>query len=307
MSTLLKSQTYDSETLEHYASNWDLPMGLGEMAANDTRNVENGKFRLRAVPFKTGADAIYDHAKYFAVSRESFPMPKDGWLQFAVDIKATTPGTQPGRVIHGHYTDTPDGARPYAQSTLEGQQAAVMFNMTSVETGQVFDWFVSGSSVFALIERLPSSVTSSKLPSRNAAYVGLGRAYTQIIKSAPLEPGETHTYAIRYTRDATQSSVEYFLDGNLFTRVDHVGIPLDTEGTSYTGIYPSYDSAPGEELKERLDTFVMGHGLYSMLDAFPFQHPDAPHEAVSIPIGERLFGQGAEGEFGNFAITTDAN
>jgi len=307
MSALLKSQTYDSETLEDYASNWDFPMGLGEMAVNDTRNVEGGKFSLSAVPFQTGADALYDHAKYCAVSRESFSMPKDGWLQFSVDIKATTPGTQPGRVIHGHYTDTPDGARPYAQSTLEGQQAAVTFNMTSVETGQAFHWFVSGRSVFALIERLPSSVTSPKLPSRNSAYVGLGRAYTQIIKLAALEPGETHTYAIRYTRDATESSVEYFLDGAPFARVDRVGIPLDTEGTPFTGIYPSYDGAPGEELKERMDTFVMGHGLYSMLDAFPFQHPGAPHEAVSIPVTERLFGQGAQGEFGNFEVTTDSN
>jgi hypothetical protein len=282
-------------------------MGLGEMAVNDTRNVEGGKFSLSAVPFKTGADSIYDRAKYLAVSRESFPMPKDGWLQFSVDIKATTPGTQPGRVIHGHYTDTPDGTRPYAQSTIEGQQAAVMFNVTSVETGQAFHWFVSGSSVFALIERLPSSFTSPKLQSKNSAYVGLGRAYTQIIKSAPLEPGETHAYAIRYTRNAIRSSVDYLLDGNLFTRVDRVGIPLDTEGMPYTGVYPSVDNAPGEELKERMDTFVMGHGLYSMLDPFPFQHPGAPQEAVSIPVAERLFGQGAQGEFGNFEVTTDSN
>jgi len=282
-------------------------MGLGEMAVYDSRLVEDGVFSVEAVPFQTGADAIFDHAKYFAISHDSFPMPKNGSLQFSVDIRATTPGTQPGRVIRGSYTDTPNCERSYVQPTIEGQQAAVMFNMTSVETGQVFDWFVSGSSVFALIERLPSNVTQPKLPASDSSYVGLAKAYTQIVKSAPVKPGEIHTYAIRYTRDATQSSVEFLLDGDPFARVDRVGIPLDTQGALYTGLYPSYHGAPGEELAQRMDTFVIGHGLYSVLDAFPFQHPGAPELAVSIPLSERLFGQGARGEFSNFDVTTDSD
>ncbi len=307
MSTLLKLHSYDSATLEEYSSKWDLPMGLGEMAVNDTRKMEAGVFSISAVPFRTAADGIFDHAKYFAVSHDSFPMPKDGWLEFSVDIRATTPGTQPGRVIHGSYADAPNGGRPYAQSTIEGQQAGAIFNMTSVETGQVFDWFMSGSSVFALIERLPSNVTNPTLPASDPNYVGLSKAFTQIIKSAPVTPSETHSFGIRYLRDATQSVVEYFLDGDVFARVDHVGIPLDTEGELYTGVYPGYQSAPGEGLKDRMDTFTIGHGLYSLLNAFPFQHPSATDKAVSIPLAERLFGQGAEGDFSRFAVTTDSN
>jgi hypothetical protein len=299
---------YDSHSLDEYAAKWDTPMGLGEMAVNGTRTVtEDGVVSLAAVPFQTGADAVFDHAKYFAVSHESFAMPQNGSLQFSVDIKAGTPGTQPRRVIHGSYTDTPDGARPYAASVIEGQQAALMLNMTNVEANQLFDWFVSGNEAFALIERLPSNITNPALAASDPDYVGLDRAYTQIVKSAPIGPGETHNYAIRYTRNATESSVEYFLDGDLFARVDHVGIPLDTQGVVYTGTYPSYDGAPGEELKDRMKTFLIGHGLYSVLDAFPFQHPDAPEQAVSVPMAERLFGQGAEGTFSTFEVTTAAD
>jgi hypothetical protein len=59
---------------------------------------------------------------------------------------------------------------------------------------------------------------------------------------------------------------------------------------------------------------VAGTGLFSLLDAFPFQHPEAPDLSVSIPVGDasgrgaagraRLFGQGAAGSFGNFTTLT---
>jgi hypothetical protein len=280
-------------------------MGPGEMAINDTRKVtEDGVVSISAVPFQTGADAVFDHAKYFAVSHDTFSMPENGSIKFSADIAARTPGTEPGRVIHGMYTDTLDGSRAYGQPTIEGQQAALMFNVSSVETSQLFDWFVSGSSAFALIERLPSIANNPILSKDDPAYVGLDKAYTQIIKSIALEPGHTHNYAISYMRNASESSVEFHLDGDLIARVEHVGIPLDTQGVDYTGVYPSYEGAPGEELGDRMNTFVIAHGLYSVLDAFPFQHPDAPEQAVSIPIPERIFGQGAQGEFSNFEVTT---
>ena len=94
--------------------------------------------------------------------------------------------------------------------------------MVNFATGQLFDWFVSDNQVFALIERLPSNVTG-------VGTVGLDRAYTQIVKVGSIKPGRTHNVAIRYTRDADDSYVEYFLDGKLFVRVDHVGIPLDKQ------------------------------------------------------------------------------
>jgi hypothetical protein len=41
------------------------------------------------------------------------------------------------------------------------------------------------------------------------------------------------------------------------------------------------------------------------LDAFPFQHPDAPELSVSVPISERIFGQGAAANFDDFVVTIE--
>jgi hypothetical protein len=50
---------------------------------------------------------------------------------------------------------------------------------------------------------------------------------------------------------------------------------------------------------------TIGHGLFSLLDAFPFQHPDAPELSVSVPLSERIWGQGAEATFDDFTVTVD--
>ena len=304
------TQTYDDfskpgragYTITDYASKWFNPYGPGEMAFNDTRSFKGNKFTVSAVPFTVGYDfSVFDHLKYIAVSTNSFPVPARGYLQFSSTIKAETPGAQSGRVIRGTYTV---GGAPYAKPTLEGQQAGVVMNMIDFGTGQLFDWFVSGTKVFALVERLPSTVTGN-------GNVDLDKAYTQIVKEADVGPGP-HKVAIRYTRvNNTDSFVEFFLNDKLFARVEKVGIPLDKQGQTYTGIYPSVGStpgvtapAPGEVLAGQINSFVIGHGLFSLLDAFPFQHPQRPDLSVSIPVTERLFGQGAKGTFDRFVVET---
>jgi len=206
-------------------------------------------------------------------------------------IHAQTPGTQPGRVIEGTYVQ---GGAPYAQPTFEGQQAGAVMNMVDFATGQLFDWFISGTRAFTLIERLPSNVTGF-------GNVGLDKAYTQIVDEFPVGPGP-HKVAIRYTRDGAQSSVEFLLNDKVVSRVENVGVPLDKQGAAYTGVYPSY--GPGEPLAGQINSFAFGHGLFSLLDAFPFQHPDRPDLAVSIPLANRLFGQGARATFDRFTVET---
>jgi hypothetical protein len=128
--------------------------------------------------------------------------------------------------------------------------------------------------------------------------------------------------AIRYTWGKDGSAVEYLLDGKVVSEVDRVGIPLDRRhGPKYTGIYPSY--GPGEELSDRIDSFVIGHGTFSLLDAFPFHWgwnydpatgwacdtaswAAACGGSVSIPVSERLFGQGVRARFDSFTVTTKA-
>jgi len=296
-------ETYDSfdktgYSLSDYQQKWANIYGPGELAAGGTRTFTKGALQVSAVPFRTAADvSVYDHLKYIAVSTETFPVPASGSVEISSTIRAATPGTQPGRVIHGTYTQS--GA-PYAQPTLEGQQAGVVMNVIDFSTGQLFDWFVSGHTAFPLIERLPSTVTGNAQPG-DPGYVGRDKMYTQIVKEIPSSPG-THTVSIRFTRDSQGSSVDYFFDGKAVAHVNHVGVPLDVQNLPFTGIYSSLGA--GEELGSQINSLAIGHGLFSLLDAFPFQHPDAPELSVSIPLSERIFGQGATGTFDDFRVKT---
>ncbi|MDQ4055060.1 MAG: DUF6081 family protein [Actinomycetota bacterium] len=285
-------------SLDDYRRKWSNPYGLGEMALSDTRSFTRGSFRVAAVPFRTGVDfSVFDHLKYIAISNKAFPVPATGSVEISSRIKASTPGTEPGRVIHGTYVES--GA-PYAEPTLEGQQAGVVMNVIDFSTGQLFDWFVAGGTAFPLIERLPSSVTGNA-PEGSPDHVGREKMYTQIITEIPASPG-THTVGIRFNRDADGSSVDYLFDGEVVAHVDNVGVPLDAQNVPYSGIYPSLGA--GEDLSSKINSLVIGHGLFSLLDAFPFQHSEAPELSVSIPVSERLFGQGATGTFDDFKVKT---
>lgn len=78
-------------------------------------------------------------------------------------------------------------------------------------------------------------------------------------------------------------------------------MPPSRGGFSYTGHAPSH--GPGEVPNDQLDSFVIGHGLFSLLDALPYQHPERPDLSVSVPLSERLFGQGADGTWSDFVVT----
>ncbi len=288
-------------TINDYAMKWSNPYGLGEMAAagGDTRNFADGRFNIGAVPFTVGFDfSVFDHLKYIAISNAFFPAPVRGSITFSSVIQAQTPGTQPGRVIQGTYVQS--GA-PYAQPTLEGQQAAAVMNMIDFGTGQLFDWFISGSKAFTLVERLPSNVTGNAMPGQ-PGYVGRDKMYTQIVDEIDVGPGP-HRVAIKYTRKDDKATVRFYLNGRLVSKVRDVGVPLDVQGRRYSGIYPSMGA--GEKLAQQIGGFAIGHGLFSLLDAFPFQHPEAPELSVSIPVSNRLFGQGARASFDDFTVTID--
>jgi hypothetical protein len=279
-------------TLADYLTKWANPYGPGEMGITDTRSFTGGHFNVDAAPFQTAYDfSVYDHIKYLGVSTEGFIVPEVGSVTFSIDINAETPGTEPGRIIHGTYMQSGD---PYAEPTIEGQQAGATLHMIDFGSGQLFDWFVSGHTAFTLIERLPSAVTGSP------NYVGRDKMYTQIIDEVAIAPG-THTVAIRYSRDLDHDRVEYYLDGMRVSQVRDVGVPLDVQNVKFTGTYPSL--GPGEPVRDQIGVVSIGHGLFSLLDAFPFQHPEAPELAVSIPLSERLFGQGARAQFDNVKVT----
>lgn len=292
--------------LDDYLTNWNNGFGLGEMAIDDTRAFDGSTFSVSALPFQTAFDfSVFDHIKYLALSNRSFDVPAKGSITFSTTIDATVVGTEPGgRVIHGVFgppgcADNPvcaETAEPWSAVALEGQQAGATLHMIDFATGQLFDWFVSGSAAFALTERLPASVIGSPLGGTRETM------YTQIVKEVPISDGP-HEVAITFFRDAGKSYVDFVLDGKRIARVEKVGVPLDVQKRTYTGIYPSL--GPGEQLGDQIDSVTIGHGLFSLLDAFPFQHPDAPELSVSIPISERIFGQGAGATFDDFVVTID--
>jgi hypothetical protein len=310
-------------SLTDYAERWILPYGLGEMAVNDTRDFSGGYLSLGAVPFQTTSDAsVNDHLKYMAVSSQAFPVPESGTLVLSADVKASTPGTVSDLTQHGVYGPSGswlDPAKPptlpgFSARLLQGQQAALVMNVLDFCTGQLFDWFIASDTAFALIERLPSTVTGnvSNPDCREATEVGVDKMYTQVIREVPVRSDVWHHVDIALTRHDGDAWVDYLLDHEPIAHVANIGIPLDEQGASFTGIYPSLGS--GERLADKLDSVRFGHGLFSLLDAFPFQHLGAPELSVSIPAltpptpgaagRARLYGQGASGSFDNFTTLT---
>ncbi len=315
-----KFQKDGGYTAADYSAKWGNPFGPGE----GTKDFNGGTFNVDATPYTTGADfSVFDHLKYIAISNAAFPVPRDGSVTFSSDIRATTPGTVDGLLQNGVYgppgswTDPgapqPAGFEPYQARVLQGQQAGAVMNVVDFCTGQLFDWFVAGNTAFALIERLPSNVTgnTSNPNCPGATHVGRDKMYTQIIKEVRVAANSRHRVEIAYTRKKHDATVEFRLNGKKVTKVNQVGVPLDQQHQKYTGIYPSL--GPGERLYDQIGSFALGHGLFSLIDGFPYQHAESPELSVSIPVGSsnpadagnaRLFGQGAEASFDNFAVTT---
>ena len=66
---------------------------------------------------------------------------------------------------------------------------------------------------------------------------------------------------------------------------------------------------PGERVAPRMNSVIVGHGIYSFVDNFPFfpaysLFPDYQQFFVSIPKDQRIFGQGIDAKFDNFRIAT---
>jgi hypothetical protein len=287
-----------------YAAHWTQSFGPLSLApgAGGTQSFSGGHETVTATPFTVGADfSVFDHLKYFGVSNQAFAVPDKGSVTFESTITGLTPGSRPGRVIHGTYVQS--GA-PYAASTMESQQGGAVMNVVDFCTGQLFDWFVTSTTVAPLIERLPSNVTGNTANPAcpGAKFVGRDLMYTQFIKEIPIPTGVPQRVGISYERGGV---VTYTLNGKSVAKIKHVGVPLDRQHEKYTGTYPSL--GPGEDVDSQIATFTIGHGLFNVIDAFPFQHPDSPELSVSVPLSERLFGEGAIGTWDDFTVTTTSH
>jgi len=294
------------QTESDYLSKW-ADDGFGPLPAE--RTFTSAGVTVSSVPFVSSADfSVFDHLKYIATSRKVWPVPAEGSLTFGTTLTTRTDGIVPELVQHGTYVQS--GAA-YEAPLLDVQQASTSLNVLDFCTGMVFDWLITATKAAPLIERLPSNVTgNTSNPScpDGTKHVGRELMFTQYIREVPIAEGVPHRYEITYNRSQDGAYVEYTLDGRRVAKVDQVGIPLDRRGMRYTGTYPSLGA--GELVDSQIATLGMAHGLFSVLDAFPFQHPESPELSVSIPVGPgapgfaRLWGQGAEGTWDDFAVTT---
>jgi hypothetical protein len=285
-----------------YGLKWQQSFGPLELAAGGTQSFAGGAETVTATPFTTSADfSVFDHLKYFAQGPTSVPVPAKGSVTFASTIRARTPGVQSGRVVHGTYVQS---GLPYSAPLMDSQQAGVVMNVVDFCTGQLFDWFVTETTAAPLIERLPSNVTgnTSNPACPGAKHVGRDLMHTQFIDEFEIAPDRAHRVEITYDRKPGGATVEYVLDGKTVARVKDPGVPLDRQGRQpFAGTYPSL--GPGEEVDDQIRSLTLAHGLFSLVDPFPFQHPEAPELAVSIPASERTFGQGAAGTWDDFDVT----
>ena len=294
-----------------YMAKWGLPFyGVaGETLASDggalTRELNGQDLGLSVPSFTAGSDFLFfDHIKYLATSNTLFEIPQDGSIMFSMDIAVQTPGAVPGRVMHATELSSGD-AVSYAM--LEGRQACATLHMLNFhETGQLMDWLVSGTKAIALTERLFTE-----------GVAGIDETYTQIVGEVDIEPG-MHNYAIRYTRGNGNGAdfVEWMIDGEVVFQQHKLGIPLDVQRKGYFKNNPITDPSqgPGELVKKQMNTMIFGHGVFSLLDVFPYQQ--APGPSVTIPVGPqapnpdgsvstRLWGQGVIATYDNARVVIE--
>ena len=178
-------------------------------------------------------------------------------------------------------------------------------NVVDFCTGQLFDWFFTADKAAPLIERLPSNVTgnTSNPNCPGATHVGREKMYTQFIKEIPVKPGVPHRMEITFQR---QPSGDVVGDVPPRRQAGREGPqrrhPARPSGRAVHGRLSV--ARPGRAARQPDQLATLAHGLFSVVDAFPFQHPEAPELAVSIPVSQRIFGQGAIGSWDDFTVVT---
>lgn len=269
-----------------YSDRWfDVSSFVGnvEPEALSSRAFGGGRLHIEATPFMTSSDNVLDHMKYFAVSTQSWEVPLRGSIEVSADVDATTSGTVNERRCH-HSNDR----------MFQGRQAAVTVELIDTSaTGIHLAWYISSNRAIALYERLSPDGSCD-----------LDHNFTQVVQEIGISPG-THTFAIRYLRNTGANGfgdkVGWILDGQFRAEVHGVGIPLGDHHANRNTTFPAQGN--GERLDNVLNRFNIGHGLATMVDEYPFnQCATGQH---SIPTEDRIFGQGAIGNWDNFRVTTE--
>jgi Family of unknown function (DUF6081) len=208
----------------------------------------------------------HDNVKALIYSTAEFGPAERGIFSVAAAMRVTTFGTE---------------NNPYGVDPGDVRLGCGAFNTIDLKTWMVFDFFVSGSQIVPLYERLPFGANADN------PYP----AFTELIPvDVATEQGEWHHYAIRYDRG--RDRVEWTVDGKVVALRDAVGAPPGERGPIV-----------------KIDSMKIGGGLFTMYGDLCNdcrRRADRPGIPGLDPRYQRtLFGQGARVEFRPFEITRE--
>jgi Family of unknown function (DUF6081) len=208
----------------------------------------------------------HDNVKALIYSTADFSPGAAGRLTVEADMRA----------------ETFDTARnPFGADAGDVRLGCGAFNTIDLKTSMVFDFFVSGSRIVALYERLPFTLTATD------PYP----LFTELIPVAmPTAPGQWHRYAIAYDRG--NDRVEWRVDGAPVAERAAVGAPPGERGPIV-----------------KVDSLKIGGGLFTLLGDLNNDRAKTGDRDM-IPgldphYGRTLFGQGARVEFGKFEVARE--
>jgi hypothetical protein len=181
----------------------------------------DGTLALEARRFTLTRRDGHDNVKALIYSTAEFGPSDGGMFGVAAAMRVTTFGTE---------------NNPYNVDPGDVRLGCGAFNTIDLKTWMVFDFFVSGSRIVALYERLPFGAgTDNPYP-----------AFTELIPTdASTKQGEWHRYAIRY--DRARDRVEWVVDGRVVATRDAVGAPPGERGPIV-----------------KIDSMKIGGGLFTM-------------------------------------------
>ena len=223
----------------------------------------DGTLALEARRFTLTRRDGHDNVKALIYSTAEFGPGDGGMFGVAAAMRVTTFGTE---------------NNPYNVDPGDVRLGCGALNTIDLKTWMVFDFFVSGSRIVALYERLPFGAGADNLYP----------AFTELIPTdVSTKQGEWHRYAIRY--DRARDRVEWVVDGRVVTTRDAVGAPPGERGPIV-----------------KIDSMKIGGGLFTMYGDLCNDRQSTGDRRAAPGLDPRyertLFGQGARVEFKPFEI-----
>jgi Family of unknown function (DUF6081) len=235
---------------------------LWDPAAIVTRG--GGRLAIEARRFSLTRRDAHDNVKALIYSTEEFRPGARGLLTVEAAMRVETFGT---------------ARNPYGADPGDVRLGCGALNTIDLKTFMVFDFFVSGSRIVPLYERLPfAQRNDDPYP-----------AFTELISiDLPTSQRQWHRYAIAY--DRANDRVEWRVDGEVVAERAGVGAP------------------PGERRPVvKIDGMKIGGGLFTLLGDLHNDRArpgDREMMAGLDPLYQRtLFGQGVKVEFRPFTVT----